>query len=315
MTRQTPRDAALDDAAAHWVVRVDAGPLSRRETRALAAWLAADPAHAAAYDRFAAVLLPERARQVPPRRSRCNARAAPWRPRRIALAASAAAAALAVLIPAGDMLRLRMQADAITATGERRVIRLPDGSRAWLAPQTALAWQMHADRRDIRRLRGTAAFAVRRDPARPFAVESGAGRAIARGTAFIVRRGTDATEVDVLQHRVELRTGRGGTLLREGWRGRYAADGALAPDERFDRDAAAALLRGRLIADDQPLGSVIEALRPYLHGRILLSPAAAARRVNGVYDLDHPQAALALLTGSLSLHCLDLGAVTIVYAD
>lgn len=314
MTRQTPRDAPPAEEAAYWVVRLDAGPLSRRETRAFAAWLAADPAHAAAYDRLAAILLPPTPVRMPPRRPRRRVGSVTGTRPRLALAASAAAATLAVLIPAGDALRLRWQADAITGIGERRLIHLPDGSQAWLAPQSALAWHMHADRRDLRLLRGTAAFAVRRDPARPFAVASGDGQAIARGTAFIVRRDAGATQVDVLQHRVEVRTGRGGTSLREGWQVRYSADGLLAPDRRFDRDSVVALLRGRLIADDQPLGDVIAALQPYRHGRILLSPHAARRRVDGVYDLDRPEAALALIASSLGLHRLDLGGVTILYA-
>jgi len=315
MTRQTPCHPEHDRAAAHWVVRLDAAPLSRRERRAFARWLAADPGHALAYDRLAAILRPPAERHhPPPRRPARHRMPSAIRPR-IALAASAAAAAITVLIPAGDAVWLRWQADAITGVAERRLIRLPDGSRAWLAPRSALAWRMDAGRRELHLLRGTAAFAVRPDPAHPFVVASGAGRATARGTAFVVRRDATATQIDVLQHRVEVRTPRGGTLLREGWRGRYAADGTLAPDGRFDRDAVTAMLRGRLLVDDQPLGSVIDALRPYLHTRVLLSSRAARRRVAGVYDLDRPDAALTLITHSLALRRLDLGAVTIVYAD
>jgi ferric-dicitrate binding protein FerR (iron transport regulator) len=44
----SPRDAAID-----WLVLTKEGPLSRKEKAALAARLAADPAHAAAYEDIA----------------------------------------------------------------------------------------------------------------------------------------------------------------------------------------------------------------------------------------------------------------------
>ena len=61
-------------------------------------------------------------------------------------------------------------------------------------------------------------------------------------------------------------------------------------------DQVAAWRRGRLIANDRPVSEVVDELRPYFSGLIVLTDGAfGRRRVTGVYDLHDPVAALRAL--------------------
>lgn len=51
-----------------------------------------------------------------------------------------------------------------------------------------------------------------------------------------------------------------------------------------------------MIVDDRPIGEVVAALRPWVQGVIILrGTGLARRRVTGIYDLRHPDDALAAL--------------------
>ncbi|MCJ2182560.1 TonB family protein [Novosphingobium sp. 1949] len=67
-------------------------------------------------------------------------------------------------------------ADALTTTATTRIVRLEDGSRVHLAPDSAIG----PAKRRVHLLRGEAWFDVHRDRARPFEVEAGRDRRAAR---------------------------------------------------------------------------------------------------------------------------------------
>ena len=179
-TPENPHDAAID-----WVVRMKEGTLSRKEQAAFEAWLAADPAHAAAYEdieQLSADLsdlrLPGRAK--PARVSR----------RKLQLASAAAIATTTALLALtfGDLSAFLLS-DYDTGTGETRQLILEDGSHVEINAKSAIALHFTSTQRRLTLLRGEAWFDVTPNPARPFAVEAMGGTVTALGTSFDIARG------------------------------------------------------------------------------------------------------------------------------
>lgn len=183
-----PLSAQVEEEAAAWVARHDTGPLTPDEAAQFDAWLAASPAHRAAFDRYNGLWreLDDLA-VAPPRPAAANDAApapAPGRKRR----ALAAAIALG-LLATGSVTAWRLSTDPSYATdiGERRVVTLDDGSRITLNTATALSVDFDAVRRRIALAQGEALFEVAHDPGRPFIVDAPSGSVRAVGTKFVVR--------------------------------------------------------------------------------------------------------------------------------
>lgn len=205
-TPESPHDAAID-----WVVRKKEGALSRKEQAAFEAWLAADPAHAAAYDdieQLAADLSELRAphQANPPPRApaetstrisrglRRHGRLAlplPWRSFRFF--------ALRLLHghgrnAAGDSRR-RLARRAQRQIGHRPSLR---PFAATSRPSAREAW-----------------FDVAPNQARPFAVEAAGGTVTALGTSFDIALEKGEAQVTVTKHRVAVASGGQETVVAE----------------------------------------------------------------------------------------------------
>jgi transmembrane sensor len=186
----------IDDAAAAWVARSDAGSLSEQDRVALEAWLALDPRHAGAYARARAVFAwsgrtgasPIQQRPAPDAQHESRPKQHLRPHRRWPGAAVAALVLLATAIGSFAYLRLLPQDRFVTAQGEVRRLSLDDGSTLTLntASRVHVYWS-DAERR-VRLLEGEALFDVASDPKRPFIVESAATAVRAVGTSFTVRR-------------------------------------------------------------------------------------------------------------------------------
>ncbi len=194
-----------------------------------------------------------------------------------------------------------LRADHRTGTGQRRELVLADGSRVWLNTGTALNVSYHADARRLSLLAGeilvdTAADVQRR----PFFVETGFGRLQALGTRFTVRLTEHQTRLDVFDGAVEIRTraGRSGHVPA-GRAAHFDADG-IAPLTASDR-LREAWSKGRIPADDMPLGALLEELGRYRPGHISVAPEVAGLKVMGVYPADDSDRALAMLEQSLPI--------------
>ncbi|MGE7990065.1 FecR family protein [Pseudomonas sp. NPDC089554] len=204
-----------------------------------------------------------------------------------------AAVAACLMLAVAPSLTLRLQADYRTAQGETRDITLADGSVVQLDSDTAISVDYSDNQRDVRLLTGQAFFKVMPDKAKPFQVRADAIRVTVTGTAFNVELRPSSIGVDV-QHgsvRVEDSAKVLANALTAGQRLRYL-DGQ-AQLSVFVPSQAAAWRQGQLIADDQPVAEVVQALAHYLPGKVLLrDDALGTRRVTGVYDLRKPEAAL-----------------------
>ncbi|MFC6978484.1 FecR family protein [Microbulbifer taiwanensis] len=216
---------------------------------------------------------------------RALSRKANWLP----LASLAVAACLTLaLLP---QLTLRLSADFFTGTGEQRSLLLSDGSRLFLAPESAVDIAYSDGGRSVRLLEGSAFFEVQPDPGRPFSVDAGGTRTTVLGTAFGVDR-TDAGAVVSVVHgcvRVEDRSvspevsdnlGAGDRLAVT--RGRGASLTRALPGEM------ALWRRGELIARNLTISEVVESFRRYYSGVIWVAEPLASQRVTGLYRLDDP---------------------------
>lgn len=221
------------EAAAHWVVLEDAGPLTDRERDEFERWCE-NPLHADAYRRASDTLslfdgaqdrnanlraLRQSALEVgatPPARYRLVAGAAiaasvaatlafvglermnslPGKPH-VATTSTAASATAAHAGRAPAKL-----AEYRTGVGQRRTVTLVDGSVVTMNTQTKLTVWFSAHRRIIRLSRGQALFEVTHNPSRPFSVEAADRQVTALGTVFEVRLDPGRVKVVLIRGRV-----------------------------------------------------------------------------------------------------------------
>jgi transmembrane sensor len=224
----------------------------------------------------------------------------PWR----AAAPLAAAAALTVLV-AGSLLRPAARGageDAATlaaggapastyatAVGRRDSVRLPDGTRVVLGPDSRLvvAAAYGAARREVE-LRGLAYFDVRHDAARPFTVRAGGAVVRDVGTAFTVRADDDhgaGARVAVTEGTVELRAGGAELLLHRGDVGAVDAEGRLAAQPGALPDDELAWTAGRLVFRDAPIDAVRAELRHWYGVDLRVDdPVLAERRLTATFE-------------------------------
>lgn len=189
----------------------------------------------------------------------------------------------------------------MTATGEQRLVALPDGSTARLNTKSAIAVEYTPDGRRVRLLRGEAEFVVRPDTARPFAVEAAEGEARALGTRFIVREDADGATVTVTEHRVKVSYGGRRRDVDEGEVVHFGPSAGLKPLDRIEVADAEAWTRGRLVVVNRPLGEVVAELGRYHPGYIRVSAEIARLPVSGNFRTDDPVAALEQLRRAVGI--------------
>lgn len=199
---------------------------------------------------------------------------------------------------------MRLRADYVTGIGERRTVALTDGSVVRLDSGSAIAVDYTGSRRGLRLLAGAAMFEVAPDRARPFTVEAEGGSVTALGTAFAIREEGGRATVTVTRHSVRV-TGDGrAAVVGEGQRADFGTRTLRGP--LAAQGDATAWTRGRLVVVDRPLGEVVARIGGYRRGYVAVAGSAAAIRVSGVYDLDHPLAAIDGIQASHGLSSLRL---------
>lgn len=244
-------------------------------------WCDADPRNAEAFESVQALwqkagsapLRPVSTAELEPRRSDGG-----WR-------TWAAAAALA-LIAIGGVYLLGVKRDGVSVevlsergaqasspTGESREFRLADGSRVILGGESGLRTAFTADRREVRLDRGEAFFEVRKDPRRPFVVETLGAAITAVGTAFNIRADGGALRVTVTEGVVDVRpapdeNGQLAPLRLPAGSQVTLIDGKATPGELprvtpVDPGVAVAWTTGTLKFLDEPLESVVAAVGRY----------------------------------------------------
>lgn len=213
----------------------------------------------------------------------------------MALGASAVAACLMIAVMGPDVLR-DLRSDYATGTAETRTVRLADDSMVTLAPESAISVTYTPGDRHIQLLAGEAYFDVSSNPDRPFQVAVQAITVTVLGTAFDVRRGVDETDISVSQGVVRVDAGAVDPPVTETLTaGQAVRVNASGHARRSDGPVqqVAAWRQNQLIARDEPLGIVVDQLRRYYTGKIIVTDdVLAAQSVTGVYNLADPVEAL-----------------------
>ena len=200
--------------------------------------------------------------------------------------------ALAACVVLAPVIYTRLTADTMTGTAEMRSLTLADGSHVSMGPETALRVAFGPTGREVRLLKGDAWFQVVHDASRPFRVIIGKETRVTDiGTAFEVRALSSSVQVQVAEGRVEL-SGQDREPLLLG-----AGEGAVVSptnSEHYDLPVAdvASWRDGQLVVHDRPIREVVDVIRQYYRGLIVVRNGVGDQRVTGVFDLHDPMAAL-----------------------
>lgn len=314
MTNEPP-DAPLDpmtDAALAWLVRLHSGEAGEQDWSDYRAWKAANSEQRHAAD-FAERLWERLGPALKPKR----------RPR--GRGAAIAVVTLAVLAGAGFAGGLfgppaAYFADHRTSLGERRTVALADGSTMELDANTSVDIDFGADRRRLVLHAGQIFVTVAPDPARPFAVQAGAGTTQALGTAFDVRSQGQGARIVVTEHAVRVAyAGAGETAtvdVRAGQQVAYAPASGLGQPEPVDTGMLTAWRRGQVIFDGRPLGDVVAELARYRRGRILITDSTVGDLpVTGIFSTADADAFVDALPAILPVRVWRLPGLVLIRRD
>lgn len=302
-----PLDRAIARQAAAWLVRLqeDATPV---DVAACDAWRAADAEHERAWQR--AQRLAHMFDAVPPqvgmhalnrdRRGDAAQRRAAIKALTILLLTGSAGYSLSRNVPWRDWI-----SDERTATGERRAVRLADGSEIELNTRTAFNVAFSPQERALILNDGEILVETGHDPHnpsaiyRPFIVRTVQGQVRALGTRFVVRQEYGATQVSVLHGAVEI-TSRDTVVKRVVAAGQQTRFTARLIDPAAPVDPHVAdWSQGVLFADQMRLGDFLAELSRYRPGVLRCDPAVAALRISGAFQLRNTDDILAALPDTL----------------
>ena len=303
---------AQEQAALDWLGLLHDQP-SSGDQATFSRWLRADPAHVEAYAQ--AQVLWELS-EVPARKladedalalqgylNKMNtakrSRAARWS------GALAMAACLLAMVSMGAGWQPsrwveELGADYVTAPGEVKTFTLADQTKVTLDADSAIAVDFSHGERHIQLRRGAGFFSVTHT-GQPFVVQARGGEARVLGTQFEVRLQPAGAEVTVLSGRVGVTPSKQGQqqVLTAGQQVAYA-DGVADALHAVDGESRLAWRDGWLNYYKAPLADVVEDLRRYYPGRILLlNDEMGAKRVSGSFPSKDPLAALNALQAVL----------------
>lgn len=286
------------EAAAHWFVELRCEPDAA--TRAAhQRWLDSDPRHQQAWARLGR--LQGTFDGVAPQLARTTLAGARARRREVLKV-------LSILLAAGGAGALgwrstpvqSLVADQRTATGERRLLRLDDGTRLQLNTASAVDIRYSAQVRQVNLLDGEILIETARDALdRPFVVHTAQGSIRALGTRFIVRREGGASRVCVLEHAVEVRCVNGLQAVRveAGQQLMFSADQAGPVQQAAIQ--ADAWTRDMLVASDWRLADFIAELQRYRPGHLGCAEGIGGLRISGAFHLGDTDIVLDNLTTTL----------------
>lgn len=298
-------------AAAQWYARLCADDVSAADVAAHGRWLSADPEHARVWsqvERLRGTLGAAPARLAADTLNRADRHFAH---RRAALRSGLGAVALVGggwlawrTIPADgrwDQYLAPYLADYRMGAGERRELRLADGTQLWLDSRSAVDVAVDARGRHITVHTGEILIdtehAAPHSP--PLRVTTLHGTVRPLGTRFTVSRQDAVTRVAVLRHAVLLEPASGGAplTLNAGEQGLLEPVGARREGPVTGEPDA--WTRGLLIVDNWRLGDFIAHLDRYRPGHLGCDEAVAPLRVSGAFPIDDTELALAAVQRAL----------------
>jgi transmembrane sensor len=300
----------IDEEAATWMWRLDAGSLGPEAQLAYEAWLRQDPRHRRAMEELSKVwgALDQLAESRFGNRHRVTEDSLPqptMRARRPAGGWFAAAAAVAAGVIGVAWYQHGSEPQTIsTAVGQQRNVTLADGSVVALNTNTILESDLSRRERQIYLRKGEAHFQVAHDRSRPFLVHAGDAVVRAVGTEFEVRVRDDRhVDVVVNEGKVEVqaapmanvpsaparaatvRAVSAGEQLSTG-----SIDVAVTPISAQQLSSELAWREGAIVFDSEPLSAAVAEIERYTDSRIVISdPQVGRLRVGGRFRTDDVQ--------------------------
>jgi transmembrane sensor len=288
---KTPDDLSsaptpLEHEAYGWVVRFVSGEAGPEDIKALQAWSAQSPDHAAAFDRAskawrAAEPVVRKLSTV--RRAISIGSSAPARVdtgRRAilagALAASAAGMAFMVAQPPLGLWPswAELTADYRTETGQQRQVMLSGDVAIDMNTQTSIALISTGKVGDgIALIAGEAMISVPPTMPSRLVVLAADGRVIAADARFNVRRDGRSVCVTCVRGQVEVEYGPARRQLPAGRQVTYSEQGLHQP-AAIDPGRVTAWQEGIVVFDATPIAKVVEEVNRYRAGRVILTSAA-----------------------------------------
>jgi transmembrane sensor len=323
----------LREQAADWVARLSADAVGEADWLQFKAWLDAEgeapgeaEARRGAFDEVQALWLaldevatPSRGAGVAPRARRDRGRRTTvWRRALPAAAAVAAAAGFAIVFGVGRRPAPQAPAAAspvaktyVTAVGDRRSIRLPDGGLIELDGGSRLSVAYASSKRLVRLEAGEAVFDVVHDPSRPFIVDAGLGQVRVLGTAFDVARADGEVRVAVSRGLVRFSAGGQSVGVSKGRAAAYA--GGLIRIAAVDPATVGGWRQGWRVYRDQPLTTVVEDLGRQFPRPLRIGDARAGRlRFTGALVVDNEAATVRRLTALLPIRAREENGATVL---
>lgn len=292
--------------AAHWFARMQSGEASEQDHQAFQAWRDADPENERHYReveylwRATQAVPDERLRSLLPT-SPVTIPSAKRRYLTLGLGTLGVLALTAgTLYQSGWMDSAHETVQLVTAKGERKQIKLPDGSIVALNTDTIAQARLSVDRREVELIQGEVFFSVEHFQTLPFIVHTDLGTITVTGTRFNVRREADSVLVSVQSGSVKVQSG-------PWWRRQERLLGAQqqvllrrgtepSPVQSADVESLTAWQRGKIIFRNTPLETVVQEMARYLPQTLSLdAPTLRQHRISGIFDIDQPETVIKAL--------------------
>lgn len=329
---ERPVDDIAEAAAAVWDARLRGAKATDRDREEFGRWLAAAPRNSAAHERLQQALVAVRENVMVPELSALRDEArrgiASYRRRRKMLGSMAALAATLLLVVGlgltterGADLAVAMRGGTVYRTGmdERTRVTLADGSAVTLDAGTRLWVQFKRTRRDVTLVAGRALFHVAKNAQRPFIVRARDETITALGTVFDVSLSSSRLRVTLAEGSVAVRPIDGiRTALREH---------ILKPHQQLvhttgrsttelhtvDPVKELSWTEGRVFFDNETLAAAAEEMNRYARAEIVVDPAVAAMRINGMFRTSNQIGFVAALQTTLPVeaHNDDRGRIVV----
>jgi len=265
--------------AAAWLARLHADDRSLADEEAFRAWLAADPAHAAAFEAM------DHTWSLAGGLSR-NRRERHGISRRTVMAGGAGLAATGIGVL--SFMRQSTARTYQTDIGEQRHVSLDDGSQIFLNAETRLVVRFTDMRRDVDMEYGRANFRVAADPRRPFIVRAAERRIVANQCNFDVRCEDGKVQVVLISGEAAMQpagspnTRRPQDVLRTG--DRVVVEGGSNRRDRPNLTPLLAWQTGSAVFENETLADAVQEMNRYSSEKLEVDdPRVKALRVSGVY--------------------------------
>jgi transmembrane sensor len=324
---RSPFNAQIVEEASEWLIEFRLGDVDTLGRREFDTWIRASPQHLRAYlevaaiwnesgsleahrdlDSRALVALARAERNVVPLRevlaqdplsvprgsSRLTSKrggvpsfaAAPTRLLALSLALSLAlVAAGGIAITLWSLNRGVLYA---TAVGERRSLRLDDGSAVELDSRSRIRVRFSRAQREVELLEGQVLVRVAKDSQRPFVVSSDSLRVRALGTQFDINRATAGTTVTVVEGRVAVSgSGNSEPVLTAGEQLTVGDRTHRAAPLHTNTATATAWTQGQLVLESATLTDVADVFNRYSTRQLTVADSGTRPlRLSGVFATD-----------------------------